>query len=739
MPRHQPAPSTVRPAALVALAALGVLVGLTLAMAGAPLYTDDLWWHLAAGEMYLREGLWPTADAMLHTALESGPVQHEWLFGVLVHAVEAAAGFHGLRVLHAAAVGAVVWLAWSVAARTRATPALAALAVCAFVVLAAPRLAQLRPDLVSIPAALVGYRLLVEAGTVPTPRAIAWFALLVALWCNTHSLFLVGINLAFAALLGVVLEAALVRIAVRGAPPDLHARARVAGLGIAIATALLAAALNPRGFGQHLTFFSSTQDAAIWLITDEWSRFDPFDLKANHASVGLVTWLVGDVVLIAFAIGSAARGVQLVRERSGEALRRFDPVHLGLGLAGVVAALVSIRFLWMLIFPSLYVLRALAPVAGRVRWASAWAGALGTLALAAWFPFGHGFAGVVTRFASDPAGYLRVAYRGHKYHAEGVHFLQATGVEGNLYNGYWMGGFLGYWLRPRLRTFIDGRTEHYGRDVYDDYSAVLGMGGARAGELFTDVLDRRGVDLHFGVGFPGWWYGVYTTPHLEGMPGWKLVSRSYRHAIRVRDLPRNAENLARIEAWYAAEGVPFDVDEGLDPGRVIAERPDWAMRHAMLPPDYPSLLRSARTGPADVRAAAIDRLAVLYLLNGAYEAQIDLERERLALEPQALASRLRLAYALLKIGRIEQGRREVERALEAHPDDARARRLARAARQVARVRAGLVPSQRGVREQVFVNRVLWQAVPVDARDTWPLEHAIETEGLPLVRPAVSGG
>ena len=83
------------------------------------------------------------------------------------------------------------------------------------------------------------------------------------------------------------------------------------------------------------------------------------------------------------------------------------------------------------------------------------------------------------------AEYLTLAYRSHKYYRESVHFLQATGVRGNLYNPYWMGGFAGYWLSPRLRTFIDGRTEHYDAEVFREHAAVQDLSSVRDGEPFT--------------------------------------------------------------------------------------------------------------------------------------------------------------------------------------------------------------------------------------------------------------
>ncbi len=153
---------------IVSATALGMLALMLVLLAGAPLYTEDLWWHLKAGQMYFTEGPWPDSDWMLHTASDDAPIQHEWLFGVSVYALERLLGFHGLRVVHAAAVALTVWLALSMFRRSSEWPTAACLAACVFVVLAWRRLFQFRPDLVSIIATFAGYRLLLEGEEPPS-------------------------------------------------------------------------------------------------------------------------------------------------------------------------------------------------------------------------------------------------------------------------------------------------------------------------------------------------------------------------------------------------------------------------------------------------------------------------------------------------------------------------------------------------------------------------------------------
>lgn len=731
-----------RIAIIVTATALGVLVLMALLLAGAPLYTEDLWWHLKAGEMYVSEGPWPKADWMLHTARSDAPIQHEWLFGVSVFALERALGFHGLRIVHAAAVAVIIWTAFSMFKRAGGGSAAACFATCVFVVLAWFRLFQFRPDLVSIFATLIGYRLLMEHEDAPSWRRVAAYALMIAFWVNFHSLFLVGLNLLIAAILGIALGAAIDHYFCRDEDGrNLRAghRKRLAlRLGAALVIGLLVALLNPRGIEQHLTFFSSTQSTAIWNVIDEWSNFHPFDFNSNHASITLPMWLVADGVILAFLAHATASLVRFFRSRTAGALNDFDSVRFGLALASIVAFLVSIRFLWMSVFPLLYVLHGLRQLHRERVGASigvAWLMALASVLLAAWFSVSYGIGNLVARFGNSPVDYFTMPFRSHKFHAEGVHFLSGSRLEGRLFNSYAMGGFLGYWLAPRLRTFVDSRAEHYDSDVYLDYSAITKMLGRKPGETFLDILDRRNVDIFFGIGFPGWWHTVYTTMHLDGVPGWLLVSRSFRHAIYLRNDPSNRENLERVAEYYKGEGVPFDRERGLDPSAVIRARPDWAIERSMLPTDYHQLLADAESTDLGKRLKARNAVGLVYLLTGAISAQIAWDRKTAEEFPLDRRSRQRLVYGLLRNDAVAEAQSVVRELMVIDSRDRWSRDLVKLVVEYRNLGRPAVAQFAGGALQVHRNYLLWKKLPANISETWAVELAMPTESL-VLSPAV---
>ncbi|MFP6661264.1 MAG: hypothetical protein VCB78_07390, partial [Myxococcota bacterium] len=108
---------------VVAWGALFAAVLMVEWVAAGPIDTSDFWFHARAGETYASEGPWPEADPMLHTAHAEAPVQHEWLFGVAMHAMDVGTGLGGVRVLHGVAVLAIVLAAVAVLRRARAPTA----------------------------------------------------------------------------------------------------------------------------------------------------------------------------------------------------------------------------------------------------------------------------------------------------------------------------------------------------------------------------------------------------------------------------------------------------------------------------------------------------------------------------------------------------------------------------------------------------------------------------------------
>ncbi len=581
-----------------------MLLLLLVPLVGRPVATDDLWFHLKMGEVYGTETLWPDADPMLHTAGDRRPVQHEWLFGVAAFGLERAIGLQGLRIVHLIAVLGIVLLVFASFRRESGAALPAIVATCIFLVLSWRRLYQLRPDLVSIAAAIAIYQLLLAPGARPAWGRVGLATGLVWVWANLHSLFAVGLALGMAGWLGIWLKRGL---ETRLPPGESAAPTPAAGrVGAAIGLGLLAASVNPRGIAQHLTFFSSTRDSAIWLVKDEWTPFDPFSIPGEQAAgIDPLAWLAMDALLLLLVIAAVAGGIAFLRRPTADRLRAADPVLGALAFASAAAILVSLRFLWMGFFILLFLLRAhrwgLAshPVAARrVAWAMAGAVLLLSLGFARMDTW-EAIAGEIQR---EPGGYFDTPYLARRYCASGIRVLEEAGLEGKLFNPYHVGGYAGYRLAPRIRTFIDGRTEHYPAQVMQDYLEIVRASTHSDPSEALQLLDERDVDIFLGVGLPeGYYSDLYTVELLARRPGWILVYRSVDHAIYLRRDPRNSENLWRLLEYYHERGVPFDFEKGFSPRDVIREAPDWAVAEGMIEPDFAELAAQRESADPEER------------------------------------------------------------------------------------------------------------------------------------------
>lgn len=654
---------------------------------GRPLATDDTWWHLAMGALYAGGDLWPREDPLLHTTVLRAPVAHEWLFQVALHGVERLAGFAGLRALHVGVVAGIVATAFAAFRRASRDTAVAAAACVVLVALSWFRWVQLRPDLVSVLAILALYVLLLRDPAPPGRGRLAAGLLLLLLWVNAHSLFMIGLCLVLAAVLGTLLRALLARLVVSGDARAAENASRGLRLLAFLVLAIAVTWLNPRGFEQHLTFLTESRAGLIWKILDDFQPYRPLAPPQGGPAFTFLAWLVSDLLYATCGAAAARRLLRLLRERSSAALEGFDPVGFALALAAFTASLVAVRFHWLAVFPLLYLLRPLAaqPLSNLARAALAAA----SLAIAVALP---GVAGVLPAFAAEvarePRGYWRSDWLDVRYCGPGMRFLADAGLEGRLYHPFNLGGFLGYWLAPRLRTFIDGRLDHVPAQVLDDYLTIRRTSRLGPTEPLRARLDRWGVDLFFADTFPPAWYADRESGYaLRQLPEWIPIWVTRTHAIYLRRSPRNQRNLARVAAYYAARDVPFDPGRGLDVSGVIDARPDWAAERQLVLPAESRLEALAEASDPALRARGLERLARHAWRVGDFKRQVDWDRALRLLRPEDRDAALRLGDGLLRLGRPRGALRVLAPLEAARPEDLEVARLAAAARSAAAVRA----------------------------------------------------
>jgi tetratricopeptide (TPR) repeat protein len=226
-----------------------------------------------------------------------------------------------------------------------------------------------------------------------------------------------------------------------------------------------------------------------------------------------------------------------------------------------------------------------------------------------------------------------------------------------------VGGFLAFWLAPELMGFQNG-TLNFSRDTLEAIRALRKRRGFEGGPGFSELLDQYEVDVFHGIRLPeqlggGPWY--YSTAHLERAPDWLLVFRDLRSCVYLRNNARNRPNLERIAAYYANSGVPFDIELGLKPSRVIRENRTWAVRHGMLPANFETLATNLQSERSDQRAESLDLLASTYVALGLYEEALLLDERLLKLLPNAYRARRRRIWSLIRLDRRQDALAEASR------------------------------------------------------------------------------
>ncbi len=581
--------------------------------------------------------------------------------------------------LHAASVAAILALVWRALFRAGRSGVLASAGTLAFVALSSYRLFQLRPHLFTILATLGCYLLLFESGRRPGPLRIAAACLLFAVWANMHGAFLLGPILLVAAIGGVAVAA------LAGHRPTGDAWRGLAGsFAVTLLLGLAATLLNADGIGQHLAYFAAGEASPeLGSISDEWRRPDLFAAPPPNLPPSATAWALLWLLVIATPWAGLAT---LRRWRKGEA-EGPPAALLGIAGAGLVAALFAVRFLWLGVFPLLLIAFALrsrdaaSARAGRI----ATGAALVSVAVAAGF-FLRGDWAMIGNATPRTWAQYQQPYPAAKYSGTAVFFMEDTGLTGNLFNEYFQGGFLGYRLAPELRAYVNG-TLNVSPEVMRAYAAIRQVRGVSDEESLLEALDRMQVDVFLGNRLPQLPRPnrppLFTTAHLERTPGWIQLFRNLNSAVYLRDTPRNADNLARVTAWYARQRVPFDPERGFEPARVIEQAEHWAIRNGLIPVDFDQL-EAARFGPrGPMRLAANARMATLFALLGEYEHALEIDDETVSAHPGAVRAHRRRVWSLLRLDRAQEANEAAAPLRDGVGGDPLSNRLALAARRSA--------------------------------------------------------
>ncbi len=668
-----------RAAEFVSFAALFMLAALLLIAVGQPLFTDDTWWHLALGRAYAQVGPWLTRDPLLFTA-PGPPVPAAWLADLLLHATQHFGGFAALRTLHVAVVATTVSLTWSLLARASGSRLLASLGTAVFICLSAYRLVQLRPHLLTILASLLLYRTLFADVATPSVRRVAISTVLLAVWANAHAAFVLGPALIGVGLIGVVLGEAQQPASQRN-----FASPRIRRIALALVLGSAATCLNPEGIEPHTAYLIAGHETpSLARVGDEWSPIDLFVQPRVGELPSPLGWFLLWLLLGATAATLAASFARW-RTTGKHALTQMEVGVLGFALVALAASLLAVRFLWLSVFPLLFLAAwSCRDVARPVRQhpLAQWSIAAAIVALVPAF-FLAGDWPIISRGISNSWQDYSRDYPPEKYHAHAIWLLDDAALEGNLFAEYHLGGFAGYWLAPRMRAFVNGSL-NVSKDAIDSNLPIRERRGAVGGESFAELLERQRVDVFVGIRLPRARSGTrpwfHTTAHLEGERDWLPVFRNMTSSVYIRNDAANRDNLERVEAYYRGQGIAFDPVRGFDPGVVIARSQAWAIEHGLLPQYHAVLIEAVNDRSSHDHLPSLALLSSVYSALGLYERSIEIDQKLIRIRPSATLARRRMVWCLLRSRRYADARAAAKALAAYAPADALSRQIVAVAR-----------------------------------------------------------
>ncbi len=218
--------------------ALGGVAGMLALLACTQIKDPDFWWQRAVGRAIWEHGL-PVTERWMHTRLGKPVITASWGYCAALDQIDRVIGESGLVVLKVLAlVGAMAAAAW---AAVRRAPVWAVAAAGWVAVMVASQRLVMRPEVVTY--LLLGLMMLVldRAGT----RRALWGALIVAVWVNVHSTFVIGLGLVGAWWVGRIAGEVRARLVGDGGAWEWQ---RVLGPTGVLALAGLASLANPYGY-----------------------------------------------------------------------------------------------------------------------------------------------------------------------------------------------------------------------------------------------------------------------------------------------------------------------------------------------------------------------------------------------------------------------------------------------------------------------------------------------------------
>jgi len=502
---------------------IGLLLVTHLSLLGFyPVASEDTWWHLKQGELYVTTFSLPDQDPFAFTTAGREWIKFSWAADILFFLIYRAAGFPGLVLFRLLMLLVISLVLYKILRSCGLDPLASVLLV--FVASLAVRFRLLvRPETLSFL-----FLLALVAVLLHLSRGSTWVVYLIlpiqVLWTNVHASFVFGFGLPALVLLANLLPGD--RLVPGWGRLHLN-RGRVQHLAAAVACLPLAALFNPHGASMLLFPFRQNRMARLaefgeWVEVWRLPGFGP-------------AWWTPVIILSLIVFVFTVTAVALMMWEG-----RLDPVGWGVAIfMGTYAVFRSraIPYFVLAITPLL----ALACIrfAGHVR-----ARATGGL-FRRWEQFSILAclllltASIAMTVSSGLSFRLRFDPLPNSFPEGAVAFLERHGLDGRLFNAYQFGGYLMWRRWPSNQVIIDGR---YDAVLFDEALFEAYREAHRSPAALDRITEKYGVEILVLDVKP-----TNRLAFLNTQPGWARVYWDAVAEVFVRRGARYANLIATQE------------------------------------------------------------------------------------------------------------------------------------------------------------------------------------------------
>lgn len=613
---------------------LSLVVGLLLSthlilLAFFPISSEDTWWHLKEGELYVTSRSLPSEDPFAYTTVGRQWIHYSWAADILFYLVYRAVGLDGLVLFRLGLFLVIAFVLYRVLRGCALHPLASVLLV--FVTSLALRFRLLiRPEILGFLLLLATLAILLRLRAAPPYASYLLLPVQVA-WINVHGSALFGLALPGLVLAGNLLPAACLEPGWGRLRLD---RRQLRHLGAAVVCLPFVSLLNPHGATMlHFPFRQNRMMRLEWFT--EWMPV--WRLPEIDPTWWEIVIIFGVVVLAYVAVSI----LLLIRER------RLDPVGWGIVLSMGVYALLrnrAVPYFVLAVLPLLALVFVRLADHLQTRDSGGWSRWLERVgALACVLVLG---ASVVDQTVLSSRFQHGFGLRTNYFPAGAAAFLERHALDGRIFNTYEFGGYL-IWRRwPANQVLIDGR---YDAILFDETlleSYIQAHESREALDRITQAYDvqilvpsaRPGRQLASVVGHPDW-ARVYWDPVAEvyirrGGPHEDLLAtHEYRLTGPAVDTGYLAMYRRHPEVWERALA---------ELRRAVAENPGNLMAWLGLAQEY----RAAGPAALERRLEALTHAATL-MAGAPAIGRVHAER----------------AEALLQLGRLDEARTAAQMAL----------------------------------------------------------------------------